>query len=77
MTFLNPLATLCLTYLLLTLFLCVAEQATSPKSTKISQGYRLISIEDAPNGAITGLLQVKEKNDIYGPDIPLLRFYVK
>ncbi|XP_045807464.1 alpha-xylosidase 1-like [Trifolium pratense] len=77
MASLNPLVTLFLTYILLTLFHCVAEQATPPKSTKIGQGYRLISIEDAPNGAITGLLQVKEKNDIYGPDIPLLRFYVK
>jgi alpha-D-xyloside xylohydrolase len=79
MASLNPLSTLCLSYLLLTLFLIVAEQAatSSPKSTKIGQGYRLISIQDDPNGAITGLLQVKEKNDIYGPDIPLLRFYVK
>ncbi|KEH44225.1 putative glycosidase [Medicago truncatula] len=79
MASLNPLSTLCLSYLLLlTLFLSLAEPAiTSSKSTKIGQGYRLISIQDDPNGAITGLLQVKEKNDIYGSDIPLLRFYVK
>jgi len=79
MASLNPLSTLCLSYLLITLFLYVTEQATSssPKSTKIGQGYRLLSIQDDSNGAITGLLQVKEKNDIYGPDIPLLRFYVK
>ncbi|KAI5401524.1 alpha-xylosidase 1 isoform X1 [Lathyrus oleraceus] len=82
MASLNVLATLFLSYLLLTLFLSEAKHASSsssssPKSTKIGQGYRLISIQDDPNGAITGLLQVKERNNIYGPDIPLLRFYVK
>ncbi|XP_058768857.1 alpha-xylosidase 1-like [Vicia villosa] len=77
MASLNPLATLFLSYLLLTLLLSEAKHTTSSKSTKIGQGYRLISIQDDPNGAVTGLLQVKEKNDIYGPDIPLLRFYVK
>lgn len=75
----NPLASLCFFSLLLTCFLCVAEEAnsSSPKANRIGQGYRLISIEDAPDGSIMGILQVKEKNDIYGPDIPLLRFYVK
>ncbi|XP_058768818.1 alpha-xylosidase 1-like [Vicia villosa] len=77
MASLNPLATLFLSYLLLTLLLSEAKHTTSSKSTKIGQGYRLISIQDDPNGAITGLLQVKENNNIYGPDIPLLRFYVK
>ena len=79
MASLNPLSTLCLSYLLLTLFLSLAAEPaiTSSKSTKIGQGYRLVSIQDDPNGAITGLLQVKEKNDIYGADIPLLRLYVK
>ncbi|CAL5210061.1 unnamed protein product [Lathyrus oleraceus] len=80
MASLNVLATLFLSYLLLTLFLSEAKHASSsssPKSTKIGQGYRLISIQDDPNGAIIGLLQVKERNNIYGPDIPLLRFYVK
>ncbi|XP_027364796.1 alpha-xylosidase 1-like [Abrus precatorius] len=68
-----------LTALLLTWLLCVAEGASisSPNATKIGQGYRLVSIEDTPDGAIVGLLQVKQKNYIYGPDIPLLRFYVK
>ncbi|CAI8605118.1 unnamed protein product [Vicia faba] len=77
MASLHPLATLFLSYLLLTLFLSEAKHPTSSKSTIIGQGYRLISIEADPNGAITGLLQVKDKNNIYGPDIPLLRFYVK
>jgi alpha-D-xyloside xylohydrolase len=54
----------------------LAEE-TNYSSSKIGQGYRLISIEDTPDGALVGLLQVKQKNNIYGADIPLLRFYVK
>ncbi|KAJ1436227.1 Glycosyl hydrolase, all-beta [Sesbania bispinosa] len=79
MVSLNSLAALSLSFLLLTLLLCVAEGGSfsSPKATKIGQGYRLISIEDTPDGALVGLLQVKQRNNIYGPDIPLLRFYVK
>ncbi|TKY50826.1 Alpha-xylosidase 1 [Spatholobus suberectus] len=72
----NRLAALCLSSLLLTWFLRVAAEETS-SSPKIGQGYRLISIKDAPDGALVGLLQVKQKNNIYGPDISLLRFYVK
>src|SRR4051812_33747486 len=64
MASLNPLVTLFLSYLLLTLLLSEAKHTTSSKSTKIGQGYRVISIQDDPNGAITGLLQVKEKNNI-------------
>ncbi|XP_020208340.1 alpha-xylosidase 1 [Cajanus cajan] len=64
--------------LLLTL-LCVAAGATSSSknATKIGQGYRLVSIEETPDGGLIGILQVKQKTKIYGPDIPLLRFYVK
>ncbi|RDX77258.1 Alpha-xylosidase 1, partial [Mucuna pruriens] len=64
-------------YLLLTWFLCVAAEEPTSSSPNIGQGYRLLSIQDAPHGALVGLLQVKHKNNIYGPDIPLLRFYVK
>ncbi|KAJ6324469.1 hypothetical protein OIU76_011719 [Salix suchowensis] len=39
--------------------------------------YRLISIEETPDGGIGGLLQVKQSNKIYGPDIPLLQLHVK
>ncbi|KAK7269757.1 hypothetical protein RIF29_22492 [Crotalaria pallida] len=77
---LNSLAFLCLCFLHVTWLLCAAEEADSSsfsKATKIGQGYRLISIEDTPDGALVGVLQVKQKNNIYGPDIPLLRFYVK
>ncbi|CAL0312980.1 unnamed protein product [Lupinus luteus] len=78
---LNPLIALSLSSLLLTWLLCVAEESTSSsssfKSTKIGQGYRLISIEHALDGALIGVLQVKDKNHIYGPDIPILRLYVK
>ncbi|XP_027366082.1 alpha-xylosidase 1-like isoform X2 [Abrus precatorius] len=76
----NPLAALSLSYLLLTWFLCLAVEAvgsSSPNTTKIGQGYRLISIENTPDGALVGHLQVKQKNDIYGPDIPILLLYVK
>lgn len=52
-----------------------STSSTAPK--KIGKGYRLISIEESPNGGIVGLLQVKEKNNIYGPDIPLLQLYAK
>jgi alpha-D-xyloside xylohydrolase len=54
----------------------LAEE-TNYSSSKIGQGYRLITIEDTPDGALVGLLQVKHKNNIYGADIPLLCFYVK
>lgn len=46
-------------------------------SAKIGDGYRLISIQEAPDGGFVGYLQVKQKNFIYGPDIPLLQLYVK
>lgn len=77
-SFPNSLASLCLSSLLLVAwFLSVAAEEASSSSQKIGQGYRLISIKDAPDGALVGLLQVKKKNNIYGPDIPFLRLYVK
>lgn len=45
--------------------------------TKIGKGYRLISIEESPDGGLVGHLQIKEKNSIYGPDIPYLQLHVK
>ncbi|KAK6133844.1 hypothetical protein DH2020_032394 [Rehmannia glutinosa] len=46
-------------------------------ATKIGKGYSLISFEKSTNGGFLGLLQVKQKNNVYGPDIPLLQLYVK
>ncbi|KAF6137394.1 hypothetical protein GIB67_036431 [Kingdonia uniflora] len=46
-------------------------------ATKIGKGYSLISIEEASNGGLIGHLQVKQKNNIYGPDIPYLQLFVK
>ncbi|GER29881.1 alpha-glucosidase [Striga asiatica] len=59
------------------LVLCIAFGGTTTVPTKIGKGYTLTSIEKSPNGGLLGLLQVKEKNSIYGPDIPLLQLYVK
>ncbi|KAL2233415.1 alpha-xylosidase 1 [Sesamum indicum] len=55
----------------------LAFSSSSNTPTKIGKGYRLISIQESPNGGLLGLLQVKQKNNIYGPDIPLLQLYVK
>ncbi|KAL0446891.1 UNVERIFIED_CONTAM: Alpha-xylosidase 1 [Sesamum latifolium] len=55
----------------------LASSSSSNTPTKIGKGYRLISIQESPNGGLLGLLQVKQKNNIYGPDIPPLQLYVK
>ncbi|KAK7280489.1 hypothetical protein RJT34_25553 [Clitoria ternatea] len=78
----NGLPAICFSSIFLTWLVCVtvtAEEAksSSPRTAKIGEGYRLISIEDTPDGAIVGVLQVKHNNNVYGPDIPLLRLYVK
>ncbi|PIN05238.1 Maltase glucoamylase [Handroanthus impetiginosus] len=57
------------------LFLDSSSSSNVP--AKIGKGYRLVSIEESPNGGLIGLLQVKQKNNVYGPDIPLLQLYVK
>ncbi|KAL8463221.1 hypothetical protein ACS0TY_034023 [Phlomoides rotata] len=67
-------------FLLLFLILFILQVDTShttSTTTKIGKGYRLISIEHSPNGGIVGLLQLKQRTTIYGPDIPLLHLYVK
>ncbi|KAL2542605.1 Alpha-xylosidase 1 [Abeliophyllum distichum] len=46
-------------------------------TTKIGNGYRLISVEESPDGGLVGHLQIKQKNNVYGADIPLLQLYVK
>ncbi|KAG2664114.1 hypothetical protein I3760_16G064400 [Carya illinoinensis] len=69
-----------LPFYLLFLLLCAAGGNSSASSTppaKIGKGYRLISIEEIPDGGIVGHLQVIQKNKIYGPDIPHLQLFVK
>ncbi|WVZ25675.1 hypothetical protein V8G54_004219 [Vigna mungo] len=74
----NHLSAISLYSLLLALLLCSAGASSSSKNaTKIGQGYRLVSIEETPDGGLIGILQVKQKTKTYGSDIPLLRFYVK
>jgi len=78
MVYPHSLAFLCFSSFLLTLLLFSSEVSSSSKgATKIGQGYRLVSIEETPDGALVGLLQLNQKTKIYGPDIPLLRFYAK
>ncbi|KAH0938178.1 hypothetical protein HID58_005639 [Brassica napus] len=60
--------------LLLALILCFSP---THSSNTIGKGYRLISIEESPDGGFIGYLQVKQKNKIYGSDITTLRLYVK
>nr|CAA10382.2 alpha-D-xylosidase [Tropaeolum majus] len=54
-----------------------SHSSTPAAPTKIGKGYRLISIEETPDGGFLGHLQVKQPNKIYGADIPLLQLYVK
>ncbi|CDY44885.1 BnaA02g13970D [Brassica napus] len=60
--------------LLVALILCFSP---THSSNTIGKGYRLISIEESPDGGFIGYLQVKQKNKIYGSDITTLRLYVK
>lgn len=50
---------------------------TSSTNTKIGKGYRLIAVEESPDGGLVGHLEVKKKSNIYGPDIPQLQLFVK
>ncbi|XP_074326364.1 alpha-xylosidase 1-like [Apium graveolens] len=65
--------------LLAALFVCCTKGSASTPTAppKIGKGYRLISVAESPDGGLVGHLQVKQKNNIYGPDIPLLQLYVK
>ncbi|KAG6579196.1 Alpha-xylosidase 1, partial [Cucurbita argyrosperma subsp. sororia] len=53
------------------------SEPSSPVSSKIGQGYRLISVQETPDGGLLGRLEVKQPNKIYGPDIPYLQLFVK
>ncbi|CAL1392753.1 unnamed protein product [Linum trigynum] len=54
-----------------------SSNSSSSSPSKIGQGYRLISIEETHDGGFLGHLQVKQKNKIYGADIPTLQLFVK
>ncbi|KAK9750335.1 hypothetical protein RND81_02G188600 [Saponaria officinalis] len=54
-----------------------SSNSTSRVPSKIGNGYRLVSIEETSNGGFLAYLQVKQKNNIYGADIPSLRLFVK
>ncbi|KAK4592797.1 hypothetical protein RGQ29_017087 [Quercus rubra] len=75
-----PLLTLS-SLLLLVLLLCsscvVNSSSKSNPPAKIGQGYRLISIEETPDGGLVGHLIVNKNNNVYGPDIPHLQLFVK
>lgn len=81
---------LCLLFLLITCFnfnlvLTISNSSNNHSSnstsskvpTKIGKGYRLISVEETPDGGFLAYLQVNKKNKIYGSDISLLRLFVK
>ncbi|KAG6398937.1 hypothetical protein SASPL_140409 [Salvia splendens] len=63
------------TILLLLCVLASAGAETVPK--KIGNGYRLVSIQESSDGGLVGLLQLKQKNNIYRADIPHLHLSVK
>ncbi|CAN8275753.1 unnamed protein product [Cochlearia groenlandica] len=60
--------------LLMVLILCFSPIQCS---NAIGKGYRLISIKESNDGGFIGYLQVKQKNQIYGSDIPMLRLFIK
>ncbi|EPS67425.1 hypothetical protein M569_07348, partial [Genlisea aurea] len=60
------------------LLLCLSlSPSVESSSAPIGKGYRLISVQEEDGGGIIGLLKVKEKNNVYGSDVPLLKLYVK
>lgn len=63
------------TFLLLLFILASAGATYVPN--KIGHGYRLVSLQESPDGGLVGLLQLKQRNNIYGPDIPHLQLSVK
>ncbi|KAK1322282.1 Alpha-xylosidase 1 [Acorus calamus] len=63
--------------LFLSLVLCTFHVSFASSSQSVGLGYRLVSIQEAPNGGLIGHLQVKGTTSTYGPDIPHLQLYVK
>ncbi|CAB4265017.1 unnamed protein product [Prunus armeniaca] len=74
------MCSLCLSSLLLVLLvLCFSgvSSADTVNPTIKGKGYRLVSIEETPDGGLLGHLQLIQNSKVYGPDIPLLQLYVK
>nr|XP_043623382.1 alpha-xylosidase 1 [Erigeron canadensis] len=72
----KPILHLAVVILIIILFSSLSSGAPTP-TTKIGNGYSLISLHESTDGALIGHLQVNLKNNIYGHDIPLLQLYVK
>ncbi|XAR55823.1 Alpha-D-xyloside xylohydrolase [Bertholletia excelsa] len=73
----SPVLPSFMSFLVLLVLLSVSRvNSASTVPTKIGKGYRLISIQQSDD-ALVGHLQIKENNQIYGPDIPHLQLYVK
>lgn len=53
------------------------NSAAAVPAKKIGNGYRLISVDEAPGGGILAFLQVNTETQIYGSDIPFLQLFVK
>ncbi|XP_051144769.1 alpha-xylosidase 1-like [Andrographis paniculata] len=71
----SPFSSIIKLLLFLTLLHRLPRARTAP--VRIGNGYRLISVSTPSNGAVLATLQVKQKNNIYGADIPLLLLHVK
>lgn len=62
---------------LLLLVVCIAPAHSASAAAKIGNGYRLVSVQETPDGGLLGHLQLNQKSSIYGPDIPYLQLFVK
>eukprot|EP01018_Ginkgo_biloba_P027126 Gb_06380 [translate_table: standard] len=58
-------------------FVCICAFWSLGFGQKVGHGYRLISIDEGPDGSVTGSLELIQGTDTYGPDIPHLQLYVK
>ncbi|EEC69878.1 hypothetical protein OsI_00249 [Oryza sativa Indica Group] len=68
----------CIPLCLLFLTLASSNGVFAAAPPKVGSGYKLVSLVEHPEGgALVGYLQVKQRTSTYGPDIPLLRLYVK
>ncbi|XP_040378675.1 alpha-xylosidase 1 [Oryza brachyantha] len=66
----------CTLWCLLFLTLASGNGVTAAAPPRVGSGYKLVSLVEH-GGALVGYLQVKQRTSTYGPDIPLLRLYVK
>ncbi|KAK1380825.1 hypothetical protein POM88_027569 [Heracleum sosnowskyi] len=72
-----PYSPILVSLLVLKVALLCCSTHGAQSTNKIGNGYRLISIQDSPDGGLVGHYQVKQKNNVYGPDISMLKLYVK